>query len=140
MLPQILTFDFDLILGSFWAFWGPPPPKKNKHKKILERMTFIYYITMGKIISFSNCLYLETILYPPQKKKKTGQKLCQQSLDLARSWLRLAHLSLACCFLQVARANAAASCYRYSDIRNQYMHYLIIQLLNKLQTCRILFL
>ena len=23
MLPFILTFDFDLILGSFFTFWGP---------------------------------------------------------------------------------------------------------------------
>ena len=23
MLPSILTFDFDLILGSFLTFWGP---------------------------------------------------------------------------------------------------------------------
>ena len=23
MLPQILIFDFDLILGSFFTFWGP---------------------------------------------------------------------------------------------------------------------
>ena len=23
MLPSILTFDFDLIFGSFLAFWGP---------------------------------------------------------------------------------------------------------------------
>ena len=23
MLPWILTFDFDLILGSFFTFWGP---------------------------------------------------------------------------------------------------------------------
>ena len=23
MLPLILTFDFDLILGSFLTFWGP---------------------------------------------------------------------------------------------------------------------
>ena len=23
MLPPILTFDFDLILGSFLTFWGP---------------------------------------------------------------------------------------------------------------------
>ena len=22
MLPKILTFDFDLILGSFFTFWG----------------------------------------------------------------------------------------------------------------------
>ena len=23
MFPSILTFDFDLILGSFFTFWGP---------------------------------------------------------------------------------------------------------------------
>ena len=23
MLPSILTFDFDLIFGSFFTFWGP---------------------------------------------------------------------------------------------------------------------
>ena len=23
MFPSILTFDFDLILGSFLTFWGP---------------------------------------------------------------------------------------------------------------------
>ena len=23
MLPSILTLDFDLILGSFFTFWGP---------------------------------------------------------------------------------------------------------------------
>ena len=23
MFPSILTFDFDLILGSFYTFWGP---------------------------------------------------------------------------------------------------------------------
>ena len=23
MLPSILTFDFDLVLGSFLTFWGP---------------------------------------------------------------------------------------------------------------------
>ena len=23
MLPSILTFDFDLILGLFFTFWGP---------------------------------------------------------------------------------------------------------------------
>ena len=26
MLPSILTFDFDLILGSFLTFWGPNGP------------------------------------------------------------------------------------------------------------------
>ena len=26
MLPSILTFDFDLILGSFLTFWGPNRP------------------------------------------------------------------------------------------------------------------
>ena len=23
IVPSILTFDFELILGSFWTFWGP---------------------------------------------------------------------------------------------------------------------
>ena len=23
IVPSILAFDFDLILGSFWTFWGP---------------------------------------------------------------------------------------------------------------------
>ena len=33
MIPLVLTFDFDLILGRFWTFWG----SKGRFKKIVEQ-------------------------------------------------------------------------------------------------------
>ena len=73
-ITLIVAHHFNQILMIWISPQIPPPsPKKINTPKILERMTFIYYITMGKIISFSNCLYLETILYPPPKEKKQAK-------------------------------------------------------------------
>ena len=52
MLPKILTFDFDLILGSFFTFWGPiglflglgkGPNTLLGSTHVVEQLFFIYF-------------------------------------------------------------------------------------------------
>ena len=68
MLPLILTFDFDLILGSFLTFWGPNGLSLGlgygsttvlRSTYVVEQLSFSFFLS---ILTFTFDLILGSFL------------------------------------------------------------------------------
>ena len=59
MLPSILTFDFDLIFGSFFTFWGPNGLFLGSEKSLKTDLGSTHVVEQLSISMFLSILTFE---------------------------------------------------------------------------------